>query len=352
MAPQVPWLTLSVSNTSATVSEYASVLDNLNLSPNSYPLFTAMIGKKTKSDLLQTLADKVTKGALPRLHSQAYLHTDRSIKADAPTIYVDYELQSWDVAQPNEFTGGTIPQRHAIDLLAQSDQQWPRRKVGNMLCGQSIAPLCDALCYFAMDLGGLKPVAASLAEHILHTPSTEIPLSAMPRVLVIVETSARSFDAHATEARILEMTEEIWRRSSPHPHENFTTMLRSHYFDVRVLGLGKRNKSTQKCVQLRKRLLCIKREVHLARAVAGLRFKRDHMFSFASKLVSSIRPPHHNPFSFVENSRPAGLDLTNLSLHIEELVRMIPSEIWLCHLVVPLLSSSLILATYPPDSHC
>jgi len=351
MSPSTPWLTLAVSRTSAAISEYNDVLETLNLAPTAFPMFTLMIGKKTKSDTLGWLTEKPTRNSLPRLHGQAYVHTDRSARTDAPTIYVDYELQSWDQIQPDEYTGGQVPLRHTIDLLARNDECWSRRRVGNMICGRGIAPLCDTICYFAMDLGGIKAVAASLAEHIIQEPSSEVPHSAMPRVLVVVETVARTFDPHTTEARVLELTEDIWRKDINNAQESFTTRLRSHYYDVRVIGLNKRSKPRQRCVQLRKRLLCVKREVHLARVAAGIRFKKEHMFAFASKLIRSINPDSPSPFSFITASRPAGLHLEDLTKHIREVTSLIPSEIWLCHLVVPLLSSSIVLATYPPDSH-
>lgn len=351
MAPQDLWLTLTASGTSATVSEYNNAFDGLNLLPSSYPSLTMMIGKKTKSDLLDRLAGRGIRGTIPRLHGQVYLHTDKSSKTDAPTVYVDYELQSWDHAQPNELSGVGLSQKHTIDLFAQTEEAWSRRRIGNLISGRGIAPLCDTLCYFSMDLGGIRAVAASLAEHICQKPSAEIPFAALPRVLVVVDTTARNFDPHTTEARILALMEEIWRRRSPDACDSFSTTLRAHYYDVRVIGLGKRTKPQQKCVQLRKRLLCIKREVHLSRVISGLRYKRDHIFVFASKLVESATSLHGEPFSFIATSRPSRFCLSELASHLQDLISLIPSEIWLCHLVVPLLSSSLILATYPPNSH-
>jgi hypothetical protein len=351
MSSPTPWLTLAVARTFASISVYDDVFETLNLAPTAFPMLTLMIGKKTKSDALGMLTEKSKRNSTPRLHGQVYVHTDRSARTDAPTIYVDYELQSWDNVQPDEYTGSSVPQRHTIDLLARNDERWSRRRVGNMICGRGIAPVCDTLCYFAMDLGGIKAVAASLAEHMVQEPSSEMPHSAMPRVLVVVETVARTFDPHTTEARILELTEEIWRRDSSNELGSFTTRLRSHYYDVRVIGLNKRSKNHQRCVQLRKRLLCIKREVHLARVAAGLRFRKEHLFAFTSKLIRSIQPDSLSPFSFIAASRPAGLHLDDFARHIREVVSLIPSEIWLCHLIVPLLSSSIILATYPPGSH-
>jgi hypothetical protein len=351
MAPDNLWLSLAASRASATISEYEHAFDRLNLPPSSCPSLTVMIGRKTKSELLHGLVERGSKDMMPRMHGQAYLYADKSSKTEAPTIYVDYELQSWDHAQPNELAGVGLPQKHTIDLFAQSEEAWSRRRVGNMICGRGIAPLCDTLCYFSMDLGGIRAVAASLAEHMSQKPSTDIPFSALPRVLVVVETMARNFDSHATEARVLAVTEEIWRRSAPDARDSFTTRLRSHYYDVRVIGLAKRTKPQQKCAQLRKRLLCIRREVHLSRVASGLRYKRDHMFAFASKLIESVISVHAEPFSFVTASRPSRFCSIGLASHIEDLISLIPSEIWLCHLVVPLLSSSLILATYPPGSH-
>lgn len=351
MAPYNLWLSLAVSRTAATIAVYDDAFDGLDLLPSSHPSLTVMIGKKTKSEILNGLAERPTKDPIPRLHGQAYLYTDRSSKTDAPNVYVDYELQSWDHAQPNEISGLGLPQRHTIDLLAQSGETWSRRRVGNMICGLGITPLCDTVCYFSMDLGGIRAVAASIAEHLLFTPSAEIPFSALPRVLVVVETMARSFDAHATEARILAMTEEIWRRSSSDTCDGFASRLRAHYYDIRVIGLAKRNKPHQRCTQLRKRLNCIKREVQLSRLLAGFRYKRDHLFVFASKLIESVNPLHAEAFSFISTSRPSGFCSSGLASHLEDLISLVPSEIWLCHLVVPLLSSGLILATYPPGSH-
>jgi hypothetical protein len=351
MASENLWLSLAASRASATISEYDHAFDSLNLLSSSYPSLTVMIGKKTKSELLRGLVEGGSRDRMPRLHGQVYLYTDKSSRTDVPAIYVDYELQSWDHAQSSEHSGVGVPQKHTIDLFAQGEEVWSRRRVGNMICGRGIAPLCDTLCYFSMDIGGIRAVAASLAEHISQKPSTDTPFSALPRVLVVVETTARNFDPHATEARILALIEEIWRRSSPDAVGSFATRLRAHYYDVRVIGLAKRTRPQQRCAQLRKRLQCIKREVHLSRVACGLRYKRDHVFVFASKLIASPFSLHAKQFSFIAASRPSRFCSSALASHIEELISLIPSEIWLCHLVVPLLSSSLILATYPPGSH-
>ena len=351
MAPENLWLSLAASRASATISKFDHAFDSLNLLSSSYPSITVLIGKKTKSELLRELVEGGSRDRMARLHGQVYLYADKSSKTDAPAIYVDYELQSWDHAQASEHTGVGVPQKHTIDLFAQGEEVWSRRRVGNMICGRGIGPLCDTLCYFSMDIGGIRAVAASLAEHISQKPSTDTPLSALPRVLVVVETTARNFDSHATEARILALIEEIWRRSSPDAVDSFTSRLRAHYYDVRVIGLAKRNRPQQRSVQLRKRLQRITREVHLSRAACGLRYKKDHVFVFASKLIASAFSLHAKPFSFIAASRPSRFCSSALASHIEELISLIPSEIWLCHLVVPLLSSSLILATYPPGSH-
>ena len=175
MAPENLWLSLAASRASATISEYDHAFDSLNLLSSSYPSLTVMIGKKTKSELNEGLVEGGSRDRMPRLHGQVYLYTDKSSRTDVPAVYVDYELQSWDHAQSSEHSGVGVPQKHTIDLFAQGEEAWSRRRVGNMICGRGIAPLCDTLCYFSMDIGGIRAVAASLAEHISQKPSADTP---------------------------------------------------------------------------------------------------------------------------------------------------------------------------------
>lgn len=350
MALFTPWLTVAYNRNSAVIMEYKRAFEQLALPPEASPTLTMMVSRRMKSELLRNLITGPSRSLLSCGHAQAYLWQDTSSKSELPAIYVDYELQSNDPARLGRPVGTGPSVRRTIDLLSHRCEHWSRKSVGNLLCGCAIAPLCDTLCYFASDLGGIRPVATLLAEQLCHATPAEMPRSALPRVLVVVETSSSTFDPYVTESRITDMINTLLHARKNTEEWDTDAELRKHFHDIRVLGVAKRARSNDKFAHLRKRLTSIRREVSVAKSACGLRFERGHFQALVGRLLDHFHAGRTTPFSFVAATRPKGFCSDEFSMHFRELLSLIPAEVWLWHLVVPLVSSSILLASYPPGA--
>ena len=305
-----------------------------------------MVGRKSKTDALRGLLPASAK-TMGSGHGQAFLVADLSPKAEGPTLYIDYELQTCNMPKWHENCGTGPNVSRTVDLLAHGLQPWSRRRVGNLLCGRAIAPLCDTLCYFAGDCGGLRAVAAMLAELMTEVGAVDVPPLCLPRVVVVVETMSTQFNPHLTELRLMaELSDRL-----AGDNQDVAALVRRHFHSIRVVGSSKRAAARAKWSSLRKTLHHIRHDVSVARASHGLDFQRDHLFAISTRLFDHYCNRRAVPFSIAKASRPAGFMVGDLVKHLEELITLLPVEVWMWHLVVPLLSCSILLTSYPPGSH-
>ncbi|KAK6428380.1 hypothetical protein LTR95_015477 [Oleoguttula sp. CCFEE 5521] len=234
--------------------------------------------------------------------------------------------------------------------MAHGLEPLTRRKIANELCGRSILPLCDTLCYFAGDLGGLKGVASLIAEQIAHQPASVMTFAALPRVLVVFESAARHFDSHSIEAKLLQLVRDVTDEACG-VDDKVDERLKLHFHEVRVFGLRKRASAKDRCAQIRRRLCSIKQSALSARRASGLQFRHEHALALSSRLLNHYQHDRRSMFSYAAATRPEGFSLEAVITHVRELLSLLPSEAYLWHLVVPLLSSAILLSAFPPGSH-
>ena len=283
-----------------TIHEWHEALTDLKLPAASRPTLTAMVGKRAKTEAMRGLISSPHK-LVASGHGQAFLLADIAPKAEGPIVYLDYELQSCDLPKWQDGRGNGSRISRTVDLLANGSQPWSRRRVGDIFCGRAIAPLCDTICYFAADLGGLRVVASLLAEIISEDAAVDLPQACLPRVVVVVDTMSKHFDSNLTELRLLD---ELSERLST--GQDVASRLQMHFHSLRVVGSSKRAGPRERWSQLRRRICAIKRDMLTARTLYGLGFQRDHLFAIGTKLFDHHSRDSSGPFSFVTASRSRG----------------------------------------------
>ncbi|KAK6436023.1 hypothetical protein LTR95_007787 [Oleoguttula sp. CCFEE 5521] len=324
MAANPAWLSMIYSRTSITVVEQPEALQQLTESDSFCQNFTLMVGRRSKSDLLRQFLGVDPRGILLGGHGQAYLW-QANLSKDISTVFVDYELQAWDTGKIFLQRNTRPTTKRTIDLMAHGLEPLTRRRIANELCGRSILPLCDTLCYFASDLGGLKGVASLIAEQIVHQPASVMTFAALPRILVVFESAARHFDSHSIESKLLQLVRDITVQACG-VDDKVDERLKLHFHEVRVLGLRKRASAKDRCNQLRKRLCSIKQGALFARRVSGLQFRHEHALALSSRLLDHYQHDRRSVFSYAAATRPEGSSLETLSTHIRELLSLLPSE--------------------------
>jgi hypothetical protein len=186
------------------------------------------------------------------------------------------------------------------------------------------------ICCFVSDLGGPRAVANWLAElaSAVAAPDTFDERIAANKATVHLHQALQSNDC------ILD--------GSPS---------RLNIGEIEVLGLQS-FKSTPACARaLKRRLLAMSDVAMKERASDYTQFGYAHFQALTKQALSHISSDLTTPFRFAGASRPRGFTTDLLEACLTDFLHQMPSQAWLWHFVAPLITSALLLASYPPSSH-
>ncbi|PPJ60731.1 hypothetical protein CBER1_11369 [Cercospora berteroae] len=347
-----PLFTACHTRTASSVTQFDDAFACLDIPLTATPLLTVLIGKRLKSEILRHFLRKSDDGFLADRHGQVYLWKDpKTQHLAAPTVFVDYELQSYHDSQWCGFVGPGECSVRSVDWIAGQPGVLARRSLGTLLSGRVFGPLCDTLCYFASDLGGLRSVASYLAEQAGLPPVSDLPTQALPSVVVVVETAAKTYDCHLGTSNLLESISHIMVRQHGLSMEDAAKHIAQHFKRIQVFGIRKGTGVQERANTVHRRLTDIRQEAMKSRELLGIAFSTNHTRAFLGKLLASFCLDIRKTFSFALNSRPDGACHDHLMEHVKEVFAILPSEAYLFHLLCPLLASALVLASFPPGAH-
>jgi hypothetical protein len=205
-----------------------------------------------------------------------------------------------------------------------------------------LSPFTDVFCFFADDVGKFKPIVQRLALWLdLGQPST-LPKSTRPKVLIVTERD----DAHNNNESDLKAFKRML--------SNETTMDVSEQFsDIQVLGLASRSKNLSNKARHRElfeRLLNFSDQVREARTAAKVLFSAHHLTAFFHHALKNVNLPV--PFNFISASQSENPVTSDLRDHLVDFLGKIKTPQKLLQFAIPVIASSFILNSYPPDMHC
>jgi hypothetical protein len=205
-----------------------------------------------------------------------------------------------------------------------------------------LSPFTDVFCFFADDVGKFKPIVQRLALWLdLGQPST-LPKSTRPKVLIVTERD----DAHSNNESDLKAFKRML--------SNETTMDVSEQFsDIQILGLASRSKNLSNKARHRElfeRLLNFSDQVREARINAEVLFSAHHLTAFFHHALRHVNLPV--PFNFISASQSENPVASDLRDHLVDFLRKIRTPEKLLQFAIPVIASSFILNSYPPDMHC
>ena len=357
MLQYFPWLHIDHTKGAKVLKESPASYRSMKLGTDVAPNMTLLVGRKAKSAMLRHLLPDIHRDCFADPHGQAFLWRDAENEGH---IFIDFELHNYDkatLAMSNRLDAVTT---RTVDWMTLSGRSHTRREFGTLLSGRALAPMCQVLCYFASDLGGLRGVATLLAAQILPQPASDLPRRCLPRVLIVVDTAARAFDPSAVRSATVDAIDQILRERENKgvgeadrdaTGDAIESRIQGHFYDIHVIGLPRSIPPVERAVQLRARLSILSRENIAARKAHGMCLQRDHFFAMVGGLLDHFLISWTEPFSFVKASRPADFTLDELPFHLKEIISLLPAQVWLNYLVCPLLASAIRLANYPPGSH-
>ncbi len=208
-----------------------------------------------------------------------------------------------------------------------------------------LSPFTDVFCFFADDVGKFRPIVQRLALWLdLGQPST-LPKSTRPKVLIVTE---RAEDVPGDDESDLRVFRQMLSEE--------TTMDVSEQFSgIRILGLAARKKNLSNKArhrQLFEQLLNFSDQVREARVNTRTLFSAHHFAAFFHYALNHIAETSVEPFNFITTSRIENSVASNLQNHLVDFLHNIKTPQKLLEFAIPVIASSFLLNSYPPDMHC
>lgn len=348
-----PWLTLTNREDGALLRECPAAFDTLALSKSKstecFPKFVTILGTRSKAKLLKRLLGEADSRYSLEQHGQVHLWSDPGSRdTEEPFIYIDCELQNVETPHwrpPTPAVGPDIVR----NVVIGSESDRTAGALGARIHANVLAPLSSVVCFVAADLGGVLGVATTLANHVAVSFQCEEDIT-LPYALVIFDgTSDCELDCAWLRLDIIERVAAILQDSGPTSSEfDPQNPLKSHFSDLRVVELMN---EPAKC--LYDAVSALSWEVQFKRRSAGLLYNFHHCQAFCELLLHRMCSDDRSPFSFIRSSRAHGFNADELGRHLEELFDLLTtgpqSQFW--EVALPLISSALVMASYPPGAH-
>lgn len=361
------WLGLAVNDGDVCLQNtdrLQTLLDDLPNPDKQTPSLFVFIGNKSKAMAIKELAktfspppkyschpskhndesswEGQTKLNGRRVHGEIHLHIHPpSVFSSRPVL-----LAEGDLPNLSKLTNAlAIEKCHETDsrpLNASTLATPTLSECADRIYFRLLSPFTDVFCFFADDVGKFKPIVQRIALWLdLGQPST-LPKSTRPKVLIVTERD----DAHSNDESDLMAFKRML--------SNETTMDFSEQFsEIQILGLASRNKNLSNKARHRElfeRLLNFSDQVREARATAGVLFSAHHLTAFFHHALRHVNLPV--PFNFISASQSENPVASDLRDHLVDFLGKIRTPEKLLQFAIPVIASSFILNSYPPDMHC
>jgi hypothetical protein len=320
----------------------ATIADGLPSPDTQRPSLFVLIGNAEKSIALQAVfgTKKARRCVVKQRHSEIHLHLDPATTfTDRPVL-----LASCDMRQRP--AGWTSAKR---DGCHRETRHVFRQRVsaggGTMdeLLPHLLFPLADVFCFFSDDLGGFRPIARRLALWLDQSRSPAPPKTALPSVLIVTSKLSPGAEAEERAKRaFLCMLEE---ETAVSPFEQLSAI------DV-VAVLPKRAVSAvSRCRRVKDRLMEKSDHVRSEREARRVLYSATHMAAFLQAAATHFTRTLDAPFDFIQASRVHNHVAPDLAEHLSTFLKHTASSTQLTEFAAPMLASTLLLDSYPPNAH-
>jgi hypothetical protein len=347
-----PWILLS-REPHAALRINSDIYRSSDLIPTShestYPSVVSLLGRRHKSEVLRHILGGPDSDYPQEPHGQIHLWLEPHSTRSKPRLYADceinhYNVSHWSSSLPSSPVANTPIEWAPPGRVASID-------LGAYICSRVLLPMSNVICIFASDFGGISGTARFIAKLIQVFSNHDLLGLFKPRLLVVYSSQSARLTEAELESRMMSILQnQLCNDAEDKDSEN---LIYSVFHSLRTLILRPGSLNSREQAQfIHKRLLVMDSDATESRMSNRVLFSFSHIQSLCSSLVMHFCKEQDAAFSFVGHSRPHGFSLEMLNEHLNALLAMIECEAWLWHFVIPLLASSLLLATYPPESHC
>jgi hypothetical protein len=207
-----------------------------------------------------------------------------------------------------------------------------------------LSPFTDVFCLFADDVGKFRPIVQRLALWLdLGQPST-LPRSTRPKVLIVTE---RGKDVQGDDESDLRVFKQMLS-------EETTMDVSEQFSDIRLLSLPTRKRDLSNKARHRElfeHLLNFSDQVREARISTQTLFSAHHFAAFFHHALNHMAATSVEPFNFISTSRIGNAVARNLKEHLVDFLHNIKTPRKLLEFAIPVIASSILLDSHPPDMH-
>lgn len=321
----------------------ATIADDLPSPDTQRPSVFVLIGNAEKSIVLQVLfgTKKARRCVVKQRHSEIHLHLDPATTfTDRPVLLASCDLQQrsarWISAKRDRCHRET---RHVIRQRVPAGGGTIDELLPFLLF-----PLADVFCFFSDDLGGFRPIALRLALWLdQNDRSSTPPKTALPSVLIVTSKLSPGAEAEERAKRaFLWMLEE---ETAVSPYQQLSAI------DV-VAVLPKRAVSAAaRCRRIKERLMEKSDHVRRDREARRTLYSATHTAAFLQAAAAHFTRSLDTPFDFIQASRVHNRVASDLAEHLSNFFKHTASSTQLTEFAAPMLASTLLLDSYPPNAH-
>ena len=208
-----------------------------------------------------------------------------------------------------------------------------------------LSPFTDVFCFFADDVGKFKPIVYRLARWLDLGQPSSLPKSTRPKVLIVTE---REEDIPGDDESDL----VVFKRMLG---EETTMDVSEQFSDIRLLSLPARKKNLSNKARHRElfeHLLNFSDQVREARISTETLFSAHHFAAFFHYALNHVAATSLEPFNFISASRIENPVASNSQHHLVDFLHNVKSPQKLLKFAIPIIASSFLLDSHPPDMHC
>jgi hypothetical protein len=208
---------------------------------------------------------------------------------------------------------------------------------------QLLSPFVNIFCYFSADLGGFVEIAHRLARWLEQGNSSTLPDGTLPSVVIIISNFDHNVknEEESTKAFVTMLREE----TSEDPFQQLSA--------INVFALPPKGAVSAKAhfKRVKKHFLQNMERMHKQRQDRYVSFSATHLVAFFKAATAHFTKSTQTPFNFIKASRTFNSISSDMPEHFFNFLKYVTSTQQLKTFAAPMIASSLLLDSYPPDAH-
>jgi hypothetical protein len=305
------------------------------------PSLFVLIGNAEKSVAIRALfgLKKARRPVIKRRSDEIHLHIDPSTAfADRPIL-----LASCDARQHSQRWANTGGDKCHETTRYPLPQLFAGGKSADDVHINLLSPFADVFCFFSDDIGGFRQIAQRLALWLDKGHFSTLPKTALPSIVIVTSKFAPRAETEDEAKRAFlwmlreETTKDLYQRVSA--------------IDIVALFPKGAISTEARYRRVKGRLMERSDQVRKNREDSRVLFFATHFAAFLKGASAHFADSPNTLFDFIKASRVNNPVAPDMAEHFSNFLKHVTSSNQLMEFAAPMLASSLLLDSYPPDAH-